>query len=259
MSEDITHARFKLPEAQVHATHPFKNEKNHKQLLQYVQQRLKLDMPNRDQRVMRYAQIDRDIAGFLQLSPEDQKRKLKHERTGSTQVTEMNLPLTWVHIDDMMTYYAQTFAPNRGMFYHTADPENSAEASQLVTIMNNHALYGGYYRQLLRGIFSILKYNLGGLTNVWSTDYGPKLEVDESGKAQLGDQVVFSGNKIQATDMYNLWFDGSVEPSKVYCDGEFFATAEVRSHYWLKTRCMNQTYFNCDDILNSGVDRKSVV
>lgn len=170
----------------------------------------------------------------------------------------MSLPLTWVHIDDMMTYYAQTFAPNRGMFYHTAGPEQSETAAQLVGLMNNHSIYGSYYRHLLRGIYSILKYNVGGLTSTWATDYGPKLQVDQSGATSLGTQKVFSGNKVNSVDMYNLFFDPAVEPSCLYKDGEWFAMAEMKSHYWLKNKCLEEIYYNCEEILDGEAENMTV-
>lgn len=246
----IPHAKFQLPRPQVHATHPFRSQANHDALLQYCKARLAGDSENRDQRVQKYSRIDRDVAAWVRLSQEDKKRKDKHDADGSPQATQVSLPLTWVHIDDMMTYYAQTFAPNRGMFYHTASPEDAEGASQLVALMNNHAIYGSYYRHLLRAIFNILKYNVGGLVANWATDYGPRLEMDLDGTTRVGTQPIFNGNKIAAIDMYNLFFDPAVELSNLHKDGEWFAIAEMKSHYWLKNKCLEEVYFNCGDLLD---------
>lgn len=248
----IQHARFVLPRPEVHPAHPFRDDKNHEALLQYLQQRLAGDDENRSQRVDKYSQIDRDVAAWMKLSDEDAKRAEKHKRDGTPQATAVALPLTWIHLDDMMTYYAQTFAPNRGMFYHTATPDDTEDASQLVALMNNHAVYGSYYRHLLRAIFNILKYNAGGLSNTWSTDYGPQLQVNPDGTTTMGSQPIFHGNKIHAIDMYNLFYDPSVELSQLHKDGEWFAMAEMRSHYWLKNKCLESQFFNCEDLFDSG-------
>lgn len=249
--DKINHARFKLPRAQVHASHPFRDKDNHAKLLEYIEQRLWLDKDNRDTRIARYSQIDRDVAAWIRLSDEDKKRRLKHERDGTPMPTDISLPLTWVHIDDMMTYYAQTFAPNRGMFYHTADPDQSATAASLVALMNNHAVYGSYYRHLLRAIYSILKYNEGGLLANWAEEYGPQMEMDAAGNPRIGQKKIFGGNKIQAVDSYNFFFDPSVERSQLYKDGEWCALAEMKSHYWLKNKCLEGVYFNCEDVLDA--------
>lgn len=258
-NERISHARFNLPKAQVHAGHPLRNKIVHDRLLAYLQARLQSDEQNRDSRVTRYAQIDRDVAGWQRLSEEDRKRRVQHQRDGSPQATAINLPLAWVHLDDMMTYYAQTFAPNRGMFYHTSKPATSDDASQIVTLMNNHAIYCGYYRQLLLTIFATLKYNLGGMSTFWGTDYGPRLAMNESGGTYSEPEVVFAGNKVKSFDMYNTFWDPSVDPTMLHKDGEWFATAEMKSHYWLKNKCLEGMYFNCDDILDSESYPDSVV
>lgn len=255
--DPIIHATFTLPKADVHASHPFRNDKNHNKLLEYLKSRLALDDTNRSSRVAKYSQIDRDVAAWIKLDDEDQKRKAKHERDGSPQPTAISLPLTWVHIDDMMTYYAQTFAPNRGMFYHTADPENTDIAQQLVALMNNHAIYGSYYRHLLRTIYAILKYNCGGVITNWSNDYGPKLEVDAAGNPTVGVEKIFSGNKMTAIDMYNIFYDPSVESTNLHKDGEWFALAEMKSHYWLKNKCLEEVYFNCESLLEEGAQNFS--
>lgn len=249
--EKISHARFTLPKPQVHASHPLRDDRNHGMLLEYLKQRLLQDKNGRDARVARYAQIDRDVAAWVKLDAEDRQRKAKHERDGSPQLTQISLPLTWVHIDDMMTYYAQTFAPNRGMFYHTSGPDTSEIAAQLVALMNNHAIYGGYYRHLLRAIFNILKYNLGGVGATWANDYGPKLVANPDGTTSVGTQKIFSGNKLTAFDMYNLFYDPAVEPHALHKEGEWFAHFEMKSHYWLKNKCLEETFFNCETILDS--------
>lgn len=253
--EQIQHAQFDLPKPprDLPATHPLRNPKTHERLLEYCRQRLQAGMGGRDTRVARYAQIDRDVYAWMQLDEQDRIRQSKHEKDGSPLATKMSLPLTWVHIDDMMTYYAQTFAPNRGMFYHTANPQTGTEeASQLVTIMNNHSVYGSYYRHLLRAIFNLLKYNVGGVMANWATDYGPKIAVRPDESVGVESQAIFSGNKIKAIDMYNFMYDESVEPSQLHCDGEWFAIAEMKSHYWLKQKCLDGVYFNCEDLLEGS-------
>lgn len=249
-NEKMKHAKFDLPRPTVHASHPFRNPESHKALLEYLQSRLESDKQNRDSRVSRYSQIDRDVAGWMRLSEEDRKRRIEHERTGKNQATQMTLPLTWVHLDDMMTYYAQTFAPNRGMFYHTAKPGDSTDAADIVTLMNNHAIYCGYYRQLLLTIFSILKYNLGGMSTYWATEFGPRLVANEDGTTRTEPAPIFAGNKVKAFDMYNTLWDPSVEPASVYKEGEWMATVEMKSHYWLKNKCLEGMYFNCEEHLN---------
>lgn len=247
--EKIQHAQFDLPKNTEHPKHPFNHERNHDKLLDYIKQRLTGDVSNRDRRIQRYGQIDRDVAAWLRLDDEDRKRAIKHELDGSPQATQVNLPLTWVHLDDVMTYLIQSFAPIHGMFYHTAGKDQTDVASMLVAIMNNHAVYGSYYRQFARALFNLLKYNVGGVMNNWVKEYGPKIVVDESGNDQVDSQVCFAGNLIRAIDQYNFFYDPSVEPINLHKEGEWCALAEMRSHYWLKKKCLEEVFFNCEGAL----------
>lgn len=248
---ELTHATITTAKPQVHASHPFNDQKSHEKLLNYIRARLWLSKQHRDSQIPRYAQIDKDVAGWMRLSEEDRKRKADQTRDGIPKATAINLPLNFVHLDDMMTYYAETFAPNRGMFYHTAKPDETEPATQIVTLMNNHSIYAGYYRQTLLSIFSILKYNLGGFHCRWSEDYGPKLQVDPNGGAvSVTDQKIWDGNRLEALDMYNTFVDPSVHPVDLHREGEWAGRAFIRSHYWLASRCKNGVYFNCDEALD---------
>lgn len=233
---------------EVHARHPFRNEDNHAKLLHYVRSRLVFGKQARDNKIPRYVEIDKAVSGWMRLSPEDRKRRLQKEETGDAQLTNLNLPLSFVHLDDMMTYFAQTFSPNRGMFYHTGKPGETDEATQIVTLMNNHAIYAGYYRETLLTIFSLLKYNLGGFHCYWSRDEGPKL-VAEADQLRVETETKWQGNRLESLDMYNTMWDPSVHPTKLHQDGEWCARARMVSHYWLRNKCNRGIYFNADEEL----------
>ena len=250
-SSNMTHATIKTAKPQVHDAHPFKHEKNHAKLLDYLRQRLTIGKQQRDNKLPRLARIDKHVSGWMAKSDEDRDREIEMERTGQPQALTVNLPLTWVHLDDMMTYFAQTFSPNRGMFYHTGQPDESPTAGQIITIMNNHAIYSGYYRQVLLAVFNILKYNLGGFKVDWSKDIGPKLVNPTGSTMNVTQDVIWQGNKAESLDMYNTFWDPTVHPTQVYKDAEWAATAMMKSHYWLARKCSEGMYFNCDEALEN--------
>lgn len=242
-------ATIKLPKPTVSSSHPFVNQANHDKLCMYIRQRLYDGKYGRDQRLNRMVEIDKDVAGWMRLSDEDMARQRKRHRDGSPQTTELNLPLTYVHIDDMMTYFAQTFAPTQGMFYQTGKPQEQTDAKQIVTIMNNHAIYAGYYREVLLGIFACLKYNMGGYTVNWSKEDGPKLVRSPDGTDKLTSELRWQGNRLEAIDNYNFFYDRQVHPSKIFCDAEYAAVAKTKSYYWLQNKASQGTFFNCEDAL----------
>lgn len=249
------HATIKLADVVVHASHPFRNKNSHDALLEYCRHRLIEGKQFRDSQIKRYAQIDKDIAGWIKQSDEDRKRDSLQRETGIPQATAVNLPINFIHLDDMMTYYAGTFAPTQGMFYHTGKPDEIGPANQIVSLMNNHAIYGGYYRQTLAAIFTILKYNVGGFYGTWATDFGPRLETLADGKTVANVEPIWSGNKLESLDMYNTFWDPSVNPTQVYKDAEWAGKTYMRSHYWLANKAQRGVYFNCDEALrtSSGV------
>jgi hypothetical protein len=246
---DMRYCKVPLATPTVHQKHPYRNPENHELLLQYLRARLTLGKHARDQELSRLVRIDKNVSGWMKLSDEDKKRDQKKERDGTPVATAMSLPLSFVHLDDMMTYFAQTFAPNRGMFYHTGKPDETSEALQIVTLMNNHAIYAGYFREVLLTLFSLLKYNRGGFHAHWAKESGPKI-AGTGDATTVENSVQWQGNRLEAIDLYNHLCDPMVHPTKLHTDGEFSGVASLRSYYWLQQQAANGVYFNCNAALN---------
>lgn len=248
----IRHAKLPFAIPQVQPQHPFRNKQNHDSLLEYCQQRLSIGKDTRDAELDRLVRIDKKVAGWIRMKDEDKKRREKSDVTGEPLLTNMNLPLTFIHLDDMMTYLADTFAPSRGMFYNTGTPNEMNQAAQLVTKMNNDALYAGYYRELLQTLFSCLKYNMGGLTVAWGSDHGPS-KADGSNKEDrvFDSGVKWQGNRLKTLDRYNTLLDPSVHPTRLHIEGEFCAYVELKSRFWVQTRAVNGQFYNCEEAVKN--------
>jgi len=248
--EEFDHCKVPLPKPDVPPGHPFRNKATHDALLRFLQQRLIYGKNNRDAELIRLVNTDKKVAGWLKLSQEDIVRQQTQEATGDPVITKVNLPLSWVHIDDIMTYFAQTFAPNRGMFYHTANPDETSEASQIVSKMNNDAIQSGAYREILQGLYSLLKYNKGGYWLNWTKELGPNLvQRDADSPPETEMQIRWQGNRMEAVDNYNFFYDPSVPLHRLHVDGEFVARADIRSHYWLQSKAAAGQFYNCEDAL----------
>lgn len=250
---DMEHCTVPLAKPNVHASHPFSSKQSHEKLLKYLRQRLFLGKEQRDKELGRLTRIDKNVAGWMKLSDEDKKRDAKRESDGTPVATNVSLPLNYVHLDDMMTYFAQTFAPNRGMFYQMGNPQEVDSAQQIVTIMNNHAVYSGYYREVLLGLFSLLKYNRGGYQCYWAREQGPKISKADDDTTQVDMQLSWQGNRLEAIDLYNFMCDPMIHPTKLHSDGEFAATAFLRSYYWLQNKASQGVYYNCNEALANYV------
>jgi hypothetical protein len=255
----VAHSKVPLPKPPVGGRHPFRDPKNHEKLLTYLQQRLFHGKEERDSNISRLVRTDKKISGWVKLSREDTIRQRQQDEEGEAAITSINLPLAFVHLDDIMTYFAQTFAPNRGMFYHNATPEDTPDAAQIVTKMNNDAIQSGAYRETLLGLFSILKYNQGGYFVNWTREEGPVLVQDEgSPEPQVEMQTRWQGNRLDAVDSYNLFKDPSVPLHRLHTDGEFVAKAELRSHYWLQSRAAIGRFFNVEETLENDEELSSL-
>lgn len=247
-SSDV-YIKMKLPKPEVHRTHPFVDANSHARLLTYVEYRLEKGKMDRDMRINRMIETDRMVAGWLQLSDEDKKRKRKRDKTGQPIATSMNLPVTYVHLDDMVTFLLGVFAPSKGMFDQFGSPKEESAASQVVSLMNNHAKHAGYFREVALMCAQLLKYNIAGFTAVWKEELGAKVKQTPDRKVAVSQEVIWQGNSVQALDMYNTIWDPSVSPAHVYKDGEFAATAHIKTHYWLQREALNGVYFNCEKVL----------
>lgn len=250
----MVHATIQYQEPPVHAMHPLKNANNHKKLREYVVQRLVRGKDVRDSQLDRFVQIDKDVAGWMQMTDEDKKRAREQLKNGVPKARLMNLPIGWIQLDDMLTYLVQTFSPGKAMFYHTGKPDETESANQIVLLMNNHAIYAGYYRQMVHAALAMLKYNIGGFFMGWEEEFGPRLARDESGTVQSIDEKIWAGNKVQALDMYNTLLDPTVNPVDVFKEGEWAARIRIKSHYWLATRAARGTYFNLQECLEKDAD-----
>lgn len=197
----MPHAVVQLAKPEVHPKHPLRNEKSHQTLLEYIKPRLLQGKDARDARLDRMVRVDKSVSAWIKLPEEDRERQKDQEIDGVPRAVQMNLPLSFVQLDDMMTYYSQTFAPNRGMFYQMGKPDEVTPASQIVNIMNNHAIYAGYYRHVLQTIYSTLKYNIGGFSASWSRDIGPKLAKDSTDSVVLTKEVIWEGNKVESLEI----------------------------------------------------------
>jgi hypothetical protein len=250
-AESMIHSKVPLPKPDVPPGHPFRNKAVHDGLLKYLQQRLLYGKEVRDTDINRLVRTDKKVSGWMRLSKQDQIRQQQQDNEGDPVITKVNLPLAWVHIDDIMTYFAQTFAPNRGMFYHTANPNETGEASQIVTKMNNDAIQSGSYREILQGLFALLKYNKGGYWVNWTKESGPTLvQKDTSSQPEVEMQIRWQGNRMEAVDNYNILYDPSVPLHRLHIDGEFVARVDLRSHYWLQSQAANGRYFNVEEALD---------
>jgi len=214
------------------------SEEMHDRLLEYLVSRVAHDKSNADIRARRYARIDKQVSTWQSLTKEDGERKNKQESTGESQAININLPIQFTHIDDLVSFFAGVYAPNSGSFYEEPNDDSTDTPKRLAAIkkMNGDAKKNKYFKELCAAIRSTLKYNIGGLSVEWKA------------KNALAENE--GSNRLRAIDMYNFYWDPSIDdPSEIPTCAEWSAIAERMNRINLIKGEQDGTYFGTGHVL----------
>lgn len=207
------HPNIKLPK---NATPPIFPESKHDDLLDYLIQRLNSDKTNRELRARRYKDIDKSVSTWQRLSMEDGNRKENQRATGKGQAISINLPIQHTHMDDMVSFFCGVYAPNAGSFYEEPNDskDDSKQRTEAIKTMNGDAKKNKYFKNLMRAMRSLFKYNIGGFLVEW-------LPLSDEAEPNEG------SNHITSMDMYNFFWDSSVDdPADIPKKAEWAAWAD---------------------------------
>lgn len=252
MVKKITLSDVKLatPPAAMHTTHPIQHDANHLKLRDFVFTRMMYAAAERDRRLPRYIQVDKQIYGWIRLAKEDEKRKAKTDDTGHPYAIPQHMPLTLLHLQDKMAYYSGIFAPTRGMFQHVGDAEEQVKGQTLLKVMNQHAQHAGYYTELMRALLDLNKYQIGGLLVEWDMEPGYEVVRGSQG-LETTPKVVWEGNRTKAIDLYNAFWQPGVKPTQVDLKSEYFATVEPITYYEIQKKGSSGEWLNVEAALRS--------
>ena len=224
--------------------------KQHDALLKYLKERLDFGKPSRDRQADRFAIIDREVSGYIKLDPEDKKRERENLAGRGPFPTDANLPLAISQLQEALTYIMTVIAPDSGMYAAIALAEKQGIAKGFATLMNRNAAKFKHYKNLAKGIFDMLKYNIGGYTIDWVSIFGNMIENSTSGGIEVNKKLVHSGNEILAIDQYNLIYDVSVSPTDLSLKGEFFSVIDVKTPFRLRKMEADGEIFGIKDVIN---------
>ena len=232
--------------------HPMNNEDANQKLVEHIIERLRFADQVRNPLIHRYKKIDRDIAGYIKRTEEDQKRERENKNAaGGPQPLEVNLQLVWAQLDNIVTYLMEVFAPDEGFYEALAPQDRQAVANSFAALMNRQAKDGQYYTQFQIFIWNCLKYNLGALRVEWHREMGIKLGNAGDGSVSREEEIIREGNLIKALDPYNTLWDVSVNPWEVAKKGEFFAEIEPITKFRAVRMAENKEIFNIERFINT--------
>lgn len=210
----------------------------HETLLEYLLSRVRQGRTIRDNRLKRYATIDKTVATWHRLSEEDIERERQEYITGKPQALMSVIPLIHTHLEDLVAFYAGVYSPNSKDVFHVPKPEDSKALKALVAKMNGDGKHCGYYGELTKTLRGLLKYNLAGFHLQWAED-----NVPDSTQS-------YKGNKIRSLDMYNTFWDPSIkDPSKIRVDAEWAAEVEIVNRYSLVKMAREDGWWGLDQVI----------
>ncbi len=220
----------------------------HKKLLTHVMARMELSKELRDKQAEKFETIDKSIYGYLILDEDDEKRKADNEKGYGIKPTDAALPLTLTSLDEATTFLLEVIQNDGGLYSAIAPKDKQPVAKAFTGVMNENAIKFKHISHISRFLFDSLKYNFSGLIPAWHQVNGNKVTNNQSGTAPtIESQIVYEGNKLTVMDVYNFFYDSSVEPINLAAEGEYFATVELSTTFRLRKQALEGSLFNIQE------------
>lgn len=143
-------------------------------------------------------------------------------------------PIVVSQVDSLVAYLSEVFLTGSPLFPVVSTPAKRKWAEQLETLMDDHALLGGYARQLLLFLRDGVKYNFAAIEADWDTMDQFQVMQDFSTEGMKLNKTAKSLTKIKRLDPYNLVWDDTVMPGDVAAEGDYAGYLEVLSRTKLK-------------------------
>lgn len=151
-------------------------------------------------------------------------------------------PIVVSQVDSLVAYLAEVFLTGAPLFPVLSTPAKRKYAEQLETLIDDHALLGGYARQLLLFLRDGVKYNFSALEADWDCMDQFNVLGDFSAAEGISlDRQQRSLTKLKRLDTYNVVYDDSLLPGDVAAEGDYAGYIEVLSYTKMKRLCNKYT------------------
>jgi len=205
------------------------SEKSQKSLVKYVryaldQYKSRTDLFNKqvviDMAYARYQQTAQSQAGVDTVAA--------NYPCGTLQ--DITAPIIVSQVDSIVAYLADIYCSGYPIFPVVSGPKNKTEAATLQSIIDTHAMLGGYPRQLLKFFRNAVKYNVAALEVEWAPieRYSVLDDITKPLDKSQVKKTTEHYSRLTCLDAYNTILDPRVEemcdvPSK----GEFAGKLEL--------------------------------
>ena len=149
-------------------------------------------------------------------------------------------PVVVSQVDSMVAYLADVYLSGYPLFPIVSSPANKSEAEQLEVLIDDHAILGGYARQLLKFFKTGIKYNICALETDWTAieQYSVTDAILSPGEKKMHRDNK-SYTKLKSLDMYNTIWDRTVPPGDIAQEGDYAGYISILTRTKLK-RLLNR-------------------
>ena len=163
-------------------------------------------------------------------------------------------PIVVSQVDSLVGYLSEVFLAGYPIFPVVSTPAKRQKAEQLESLIDDHAMLGGYARQLLMFLRDAVKYNLGAIEADWDSLEQFDIANDwrkDSPKLNKTSRYITA---VRRLDLYNTVWDDNVLPADVAEKGDYAGYLEIISRTQLKRLCNKLTVaeeaYNVQEVLN---------
>jgi hypothetical protein len=160
---------------------------------------------------------------------EADKRAMREPLQATDTKLELEVPIITPQISSMVAYLSRTFLATKGIFPVAAAPSAQRAASQYGTLLEKFANDWQWRRNLMLAFQDGAKYNLMAVEASWVSKKVGKLDNEfvEGTNVRKTSKEVQAGFCLRRLDLYNTFWDMSVEPAKVSEEADFAGYHEV--------------------------------
>lgn len=206
------------------------SEKSQKSLVSLVRYALE-ENRKRNDFIDKMVFIDAAYARYKQI--EDSTESGVDTRVGTIPcgtLKDITAPIVVSQVDSFVAYLADIYCSGYPMFPVASSPKQAKQATVLQSIIDTHAVLGGYPRQLLKFFRNCVKYNRGALEVDWCPIERYSV-LDDLMKPLDKSQVKRTTEhytRVRNLDGYNLVLDPRCEEmADIPVDGEFAGYVEL--------------------------------
>lgn len=172
------------------------------------------------------ASLVEEYNGVVELTVKQKLLDDEWKKGKPTAPPPVNPQITKSHIENGVAYMANTITADNGIWSGQANKANQPKANAIAARLKRDSEQFDHRTALTDAFRKGFIGNLGGVFLEWVDEPMLSQSIGMDGMV-IDTPSLYSGNKLICADPFNLILDARVQPSKVYCDGEYAGRIEL--------------------------------